>query len=138
MWYDNELKKKETEANIAKLEADLEEQRLRRDQAAHRRQHVGQDTDQALLTTGSEDDIKMEAAHDRARRDIAFDIRLNSGRKLTTLKELQKWFREERNTIFKDDDDLTAEEQHEQYEQLRNSYQQHKRLLRNDVIIHTN
>jgi hypothetical protein len=134
LWYDNELKKKETEANIAKLEADLEEQRLRRDQAAHRRQNVGRDSEPVLLPPRNEDDVKMEAAHDRARRDIAFDIRLNSGRKLTTLKELQKWFKEERNAIFRDDN-LTAEEQDEQYDQLRNSYQEHKRLLRDDVSI---
>jgi hypothetical protein len=133
LWYDNELRKRQTEAEIARLEADLEEERLRRDHATFRRSRIGTE-EPRQLSARNEDDVKMEAAQDRARRDIAFEIRLKSGRKLTTLKELQKWFKEERAAIF-EADDLTAEEQDEQYEQLRESYNDHKRLLREDISI---
>jgi len=74
----------------------------------------------------NEDDVKMKTAEECVRRDIAFDVRMKAGKTLVTLRELQKWFNDERDTIF-NDHSLSADEQHEQYVELRDSFNQEKR-----------
>ncbi len=125
------LEAKDTE--LARLQADKEEHITRRSKAIRQREQI----EEAALKgkEKSEDDLRMEAAQEYDRRTIVFDIRLKAGKKLTTLKELQRWWNEERKKIF-NDDTLTSDEQDEQYAQLRESFNEYKRQLREDTDIY--
>lgn len=128
--FDERIKLKKKEFELAQLQADIEEQRTRRHTAIQQRQSSAAKE----LPIKSEDDIKQEAAFEHHRRDISFDVRLKAGKKLTTLKELQKWFREERKAIFADDS-LNKEEAEQQYDQLVQSFNEYRRQLNSDTEI---
>jgi hypothetical protein len=128
--YEDEIKLKKKDVELARLEAEQEEHITRKVRTIKERSRL-----EVEPVKRSEDDLKVDAAEERNRRDIGFDVRLKAGKKLNTLKELQKWFKRERNAIF-NDDDLTSEEQDEQYVQLRSSYNEYKRKLSDDVDIY--
>lgn len=66
---EHDLKETEKSANLAKLQADSEEQALRRDKAAYQRQHLEQFVAGAAHPTGSENEQKLHEAQERRQLD---------------------------------------------------------------------
>lgn len=108
---DHEAKAAEQAATRAKLQADNEEQELRRDKAAYQRQHLERYVDGAGPDGFSEDQAKLRQACERRQLDARWELH-ESLRPLQSLIELQHWRRQQRDQILKDRS-LSPEEQNE-------------------------
>ena len=123
--YEEEIKRKEKEVTLAKLEAEEREHKLRAAKADHQLKTIGQQKETAQI---SEEEQKMQAAKKRVRQDIHFKVHTQAGQKLTTLFELQRWRKEQRRQIIADSS-LTLDEQEEQLELLDEEYHREKKKL---------
>jgi hypothetical protein len=103
---EQELRKKELQAKIAKQERKIEN-------ADGKRSH---------------DDRQMDEARDRVKRDIKWKMENQVLRNVTTLAEIQRSEREETQRILRDRS-LSTEEQMERLEQLHRDIEQAKRNL---------
>jgi hypothetical protein len=113
----------------AKLDADEQENITRAFTAQSQRERLeGRDGQK------SGDEQKMEDAAEYFRQGIAFNVRVKAGKKITTLKELQKWFKKELGEIS-NDKNLTTAEKKEQEEALNDSFNEQRRELRESVPI---
>jgi len=124
--YEEEIKRREKEVALAKLEAEEREHRLRAARAEHELKTIGQQSQESAQIT--EEEQKMQLAKKRVRQDIHFKVHTQAGQKLTTLAELQRWRKEQRRLIIADET-LTLDEQEEQLELLDEEYQREKKKL---------
>jgi len=124
--YEEEIKRREKEVALAKLEAEEREHRLRAAEADHKIRTLAQARQETAQI--SEEEEKMHAAKKRVRQDIHFKVHTQAGQKLTTLSELQRWRKEQRRQIIADES-LTLDEQEEQLELLDEEYNREKKKL---------
>lgn len=83
----------------------------------------------------SEDEVKMDAAAQRIRHDINFDVEQRLARKLTTLEAIQN-FQKTRSEQIKNDNSLSYDEKTERLDQLRKDCEEYKQSLRSEVNIY--
>ena len=130
---EHEAKETEKSTNLAKLQADLEEHNLRRDRAGYQRQHLERSVEAGSNLNISENERKHAEAHERRQLDNRWEVH-ESLRSLQTLIELQRWRRQQRDSILKDRS-LTAEEQGEDLQFVDDLYQQKRAELKVDTRI---
>lgn len=131
--HEHELKVRGSEANLCKLEADIEEHNLRRDKAAYQRQHLERFVESGTRGNVSENEQKLNEAHERRQLDARWELN-ESLRALHSLIELQHWRRQQRDRILQDRS-LTAEEQGEDLQFVDELYQQKRGELKVDTRI---
>lgn len=119
----------EKEVRLEQLEADKQEAKLRAHKA--RQQMLGAVPDNVPQ---SKEDKQMHAAVERHRRDICFDIQTRAGKKLTTLAELQRWYKQKRSDI-NHDRSLSGSDRDELHQMLENEFYKHKKELESDIDI---
>lgn len=127
--YEDEINLREKEVKLAELSADEQEARLREHRA--RQKMSGTIPDERPLTV---EDRQMHAAMERHRRDICFDIQTRAGKKLTTLAELQRWYKQKRSDI-NHDRSLSGSDRDELHQMLENEFHKHKKELESDIDI---
>jgi hypothetical protein len=130
---EHEVKETEKSANLAKLQADVEENNFRRDKAAYQREHLERFVEGGASLNASENERHHNEAHERRELDNRWEVH-ESLRSLQTLIELQHWRRQQRDRILKDRS-LTAEEQSEDLQFVDDLYQQKRAELRVDTRI---
>jgi hypothetical protein len=130
---EHEVKETEKGANLAKLQADLEEHNLRRDKAAYQREHLERFVEGGTQTHSSENEQKLNEANERRQLDARWDLN-ESLRALHTLIELQHWRRQQRDRILQDRS-LTSPEQSEDLQFVDDLYEQKRAELRVDTRI---
>lgn len=107
---EQELRRKEIQAKIAKQERKIEKTGGKR----------------------SQDDRQMDEARERVKRDIKWKMENQVLRNVTTLAEIQRIEREETQRIFQDRS-LSPQEQMERLDQLRRDIEEAKRNLNQDT-----
>jgi hypothetical protein len=130
---EHELKEMEKGASLAKLQADAEEHALRRDKAAHQRQHLEEAIENTVQRAGSDNEQQLNQAQERRQLDARWELGESLGA-LNTLIELQRWRRDQRNRILKDRL-LSAREQGEALQFIDDLYEQKRAELRVDTRI---
>lgn len=120
----------EKEVKLAQLEADKQEAKLRTHRAIQKMSGAVSDNEPQ-----SKEDRQMQAAMERRRRDIYFDIQTRGGKKLTTLAELQRWYRQKRSDI-NHDRALSGSERDELHQMLENEFNKLKKELESDIDIY--
>lgn len=130
---EHEVKETEKSANLAKLQADLEEHNLRRDKAAYQREHLERFVEGGTQTHSSENEQKLNEANESRQLDARWDLN-ESLRALHTLIELQHWRRQQRDRILQDRS-LTSPEQSEDLQFVDDLYEQKRAELRVDTRI---
>ncbi len=130
---EHEVKETEKSANRSKLQADLEEQSLRRDKAAYQREHLERFVEGGTQTNLSENEQQLNQANERRQLDARWDLH-ESLRALHTLIELQHWRRQQRDRILQDRG-LCAQEQAEDLQFVDDLYEQKRAELKVDTRI---
>jgi hypothetical protein len=130
---EHELKETEKSASLAKLQADSEEHALRRDKAAHQRQHLEDSVENTVPPASSDNEQQLKEAQERRQLDARWELGESLGA-LNTLIELQRWRRDQRNRILKDRL-LSAREQGEALQFVDDLYEQKRAELRVDTRI---
>jgi hypothetical protein len=130
---EHEVKETEKGASLAKLQADLEEDNLRRDKAAYQREHLERFVEGGTRGNISENEQKLNEASEHRQLDARWDLH-ESLRALHTLIELQHWRRQQRDRIL-NDRSLTSEEQSEDLQFVDDLYQQKHAELKVDTRI---
>jgi hypothetical protein len=126
---EHDVKDAEKAASLAKLQADREEHDLRRDKANYQREHPTEWVEANI----SESEQKLNEATKRRDLDARWDLH-ESLRSLNTLIELQRWRRQQRETILKDRS-LSPEEQTEDLAFVDELYKQKHGELKVDTRI---
>lgn len=96
--------------------------------------HVKELQTKRLSTQPSEEESQRKAASERIKQTITFDVGVRLGKNLTTLDEIQRFFKE-RSQAIKDDKSLSYDEKSEQLAQLESDCEQYKRELKVDMNI---
>lgn len=131
--YEHEVRETEKRESLAKLQADIEEHNLRRDKAAHQREHLDRFVDPSQNATVSENEQKLRDASERRELDTRWELR-ESLSALNTLIELQHWRRQERDRILQDRS-LTSQEQGEDLQFVEELYEKKRTELKVDTRI---
>jgi hypothetical protein len=130
---EHDVKETEKSASLAKLQADVEENNLRRDKAVYQRQHLEQFVEGRSFDNLSENEQKLKEAQERRHLDARWELS-ESLLALHTLIELQHWRRQQRNRIL-DDRLLTSQEQAEALQFVDDLYEQKRAELKVDTRI---
>jgi len=131
---EHDLKDTEKSANVTKLQADIEEENLRREKAAYQRQHVEQFNQASPQgSNASENQQKFTEADERRQFDARWELN-ESMRSLHTLIELQHWRRQQRDQILQDRS-LSPDEQAEAMQFVDDLYRQKHSELKVDTRI---
>jgi hypothetical protein len=130
---EHDVKETEKTTSLARLQADLEENNLRRDKAVYQRQHLEQFVEGGTRSNVSENEQKLKEAQERRHLDARWDLS-ESLLALHTLIELQHWRRQQRNRIL-DDRLLTSQEQAEALQFVDDLYEQKRAELKVDTRI---
>jgi hypothetical protein len=130
---EHEVKETEKDANLAKLQADIEENNLRRDKAAYQREHLDHFVEGGTQAGRSENEQKLNEADERRQLDARWELN-ESLRALHTLIELQHWRRQQRDRVLQDRS-LTSQEQSEDLQFVDDLYEQKRADLKVDARI---
>jgi len=130
---EHEIKETEKTANLAKLQADVEEQHLRRDKAAYQRQHLERFVEGGTSPACNENERKLNEAVEQRLMDTRWELN-ESLRPLNTLIELQRWRRLQRDRIL-GDRSLSSHEQSEDLQFVDDLYAQKRGELKTDTRI---
>jgi hypothetical protein len=128
---EHEVKETEKAATLAKLQADIEENNLRRDKAAYQRDHLERFVEGGTQTARSENEQKLNEADERRQLDARWELN-ESLRALHTLIELQHWRRQQRDRVLQDRS-LTSQEQSEDLQFVDDLYEQKRADLKVDA-----
>jgi len=79
----------------------------------------------------TEDDIKMDQAKDRARRDLRFKIKHEAGKKFQTLLELKQWRKDARHEVR--EMHLPEDEENELLDAIEHGYNEQLKKLKVDT-----
>jgi hypothetical protein len=90
---------------------------------------------QTSTSSKTEDEKKMDAAGQRIKYDIKFNVEQRLGRRLNTLQEIQRFFRE-RSDEIKQNPTLSYDEKTEQLDQLTRDCEEYKKELRTNVNVY--
>jgi len=126
---ENEEKSAAKEANIARHQADIEEQNLRKEKAVYQRQHLERFVDGGT----SANERKLNEAFERRQMDNRWELH-GSLSQLHTLIELQHWRRQQRERILADRT-LSSQEQSEDVQFVDDLYAQKRAELKTDTRI---
>jgi hypothetical protein len=130
---EHEIKETEKTASLTKLQADIEEQKLRLDKTAYQRQHLERFVEGGTAQPANENERKLNESFERRKMDARWDVN-ESLRPLHTLIELQHWRRQQRDRIL-DDRSLTSQEQSEDLQFVDELYAQKRAELKVDTRI---
>jgi len=130
---EHEVKETEKGANLARLQADIEEHNLRRDKAAYQRDHLERFVEGGTQACRSENEQKLNEADERRQLDARWELN-ESLRALHTLIELQHWRRQQRDRVLQDRS-LTSQEQSEDLQFVDDLYEQKRADLKVDTRI---
>jgi hypothetical protein len=130
---EHEIKETEKTASLTKLQADVEEQILRRDKAAYQRQHLERFVEGGTSSPANEKERKLNEAVEHRLMDIRWELH-ESLRPLNTLIELQHWRRQQRDRIL-GDRSLSSHEQSEDLQFVDDLYAQKRAELKTDTRI---
>jgi len=130
---EHEVKDMERAAAAAKLRADIEEDKFRRDKAAYQRKHLERFMEGAATGRLDELEHKLNEAQERRRLDCRWDLS-ESLRASNTLIELQHWRRQQRDRILADRS-LSTQEQSEDLQLVDGLYEQKRSELKTDTRI---
>jgi hypothetical protein len=132
---EHEVKETEKGASLAKLQADLEEQNLRRDKAVYQREHLERFVEGGTQASSSENENERQLndANERRQLDARWDLH-ESLRALHTLIELQHWRRQQRDRVLQDRF-LSSQEQSEDLQFVDDLYEQKRAELKVDTRI---
>jgi len=130
---EHEVRETEKGANLAKLQADIEEHNLRRDKAAYQRDHLERFVEGGTQASRNENEQKLNEADERRQLDVRWDLN-ESLRALHTLIELQRWRRQQRDRILQDRS-LSSQEQSEDLQFVDELYEQKRGDLKVDTRI---
>lgn len=131
--HEHELRAREKQANLCKLEANTEEDNLRRDKAVYQRNHLEDFIEGGHSLKVSESERQLNDACQRRQMDSRWEVH-ESLKALNTLLELQHWRRQQRDRILKDRL-LTAQEQGEALQLVDELFEQKRGELRVDTRI---
>jgi hypothetical protein len=135
--HEDEIKRRKKDKELAQLDADIEEEKLRKANAAHKRKMLGlvlQPEADKEDQPNSQDEIKMKAREEYERRKIAFKVRLQAGEKFHSLVELQKWKKEMRSEIKSLH--VSEDEENDLLDQIDLSYNEYSQHIKNDTSIY--
>jgi hypothetical protein len=130
---EHEIHETEKTVSLTKLQADIEEQNLRRDKAAYQRQHIEKFVEGGTYLPANENERKLNESFERRKMDARWEVH-ESLRPLHTLIELQHWRRQQRDRIL-DDRSLTSQEQSEDLQFVDDLYGQKRAELKVDTRI---
>lgn len=133
---EHEVKELEKSASVSRLQADTEENHLRREKALYQRQHIERFVESGAIAqqhSASEHQHRFHEANERRQLDARWELN-ESLRSLNTLIELQHWRREQRNRILQDRS-LSAEEQAEALRFVDDLYSAKNTALKEDTRI---
>jgi len=130
---EHETKETEKTAGLIKLQADIEEQRLRLDKAAYQRQHLERYVEGGSSPASNENERKLNEAFERRNMDTRWELH-ESLRPLHTLIELQRWRRQQRDQIL-GDRTLSSHEQSEDLQFVDDLFAQKRAELKTDTRI---
>lgn len=139
--YEDEIKRMQKDAEIAKLKADQAEHQLRADRALFKSQNVkefiredsGGSGGIAESQSKHEDETKLNAALHKRKHDIRWKIE-QLGEGVTTLVELQKW-RKRQIKLILEDKGLTATEQTQAVQEVNDHYDRELKNMKQDTDI---
>ena len=131
---DQLLAKKDGQPELSRLDHEIEKEKKVIELARLRRDFEAEAQKAPPPRKMTEDDIKMEQAEERDRRDVKFKVRSTVLKGVTTIAEIQKAEDEETDRIL-GDRSLTPSQQRERLKQLHHDCDEAKQRIRTGTAI---